>query len=70
MNKKCKKKKNKKKKKDGKRYTNHQTDLLRSFKEDEVEQRKASHANRDTTKVSTCGAPSPELHEVLQDTYF
>ena len=41
-----------------------------SFKEDEVERRKASYANQDATKVSTHSAPSPELHEVLQDTYF
>ena len=40
------------------------------FKEDEVEQRKASYTNRDATKVSTRGAPSPELREVLRDTYF
>ena len=40
------------------------------FKEDEVERRKASYTNRGATKVSTRGAPSPKLREVLQDTYF
>ena len=35
------------------------------FKEDEVERGKASYANRDATKVSTRGAPSSELREVL-----
>ena len=39
------------------------------FKEDEVEWRKALYTNRDATKVSTRGAPSPELREVLQDAY-
>ena len=40
------------------------------FKEDEVERRKASCTNGDATKVSTRGAPCPELREVLRDTYF
>ena len=40
------------------------------FKEDKVEGRKASYANRDATKVSTRSAPSPELCEVLRETYF
>ena len=35
-----------------------------------MERRKASYTNRDAAKVSTHGAPSPELREVLRDTYF
>ena len=58
---------------DGKQYANHRKDLLPMFlvsKKMKWDGEKASYANRDTTKVSTHGAPSPKLGKVLRDTYM